>query len=258
MIKSPVMRPATILLSPDELTRESLVDVGWDAHPSTIAIHTAGLTVEPPARTSRTTFRGTCSIGAFSYTVDGKIYTTDIGRYCSIAQNTNIGQANHPMQFLSTSPTFFEKSFKISTGVSFPFKIEYDSDKPHAATSTAATAAVAKRTRLGNDVWVGHGAIIIAGVTVGDGAVVGAGAVVTKDVPPYAIVGGVPARVIRYRFDEETIRRLLDLKWWIFAPWQLRDVDISEIERALEGVEALHKRGEKAYVPARIKIMAIT
>ena len=67
---------------------------------------------------------------------------------------------------------------------------------------------------IGNDVWVGFGATILSGVTIGDGAVIGARALVAKDVPPYAIVGGVPAKVIKYRFDDATIGRLLKLKWW--------------------------------------------
>lgn len=71
-----------------------------------------------------------------------------------------------------------------------------------------------KRTIISNDVWIGHGAIIKAGITVGDGAIVGAGAVVVKDVPPYAVVGGVPAKVLKYRFSEYMIDDLLATQWW--------------------------------------------
>lgn len=254
--KPSVVQSTSILLSGQQVTHKKLVELGWDSHPTTVPRHAAGLTIEPPARTSRTTFHGKCSMGAFSYTVDGKICTTDVGRYCSIAQSINIGQTDHPMNFLSTSPTFFNRSLKFSTGAGFPFKAEYDADRPADAVARAAREAVAVRTRLGNDVWVGHGAIILAGVTIGDGAVIGAGAVVTKDVPPYAIVGGVPARVIRYRFDEKTIKRLLDTAWWDFAPWQLRHLDVSEIAGALDGIEAMRNNGEEAYLPDKIEITA--
>lgn len=71
-----------------------------------------------------------------------------------------------------------------------------------------------EKTKIGNDVWIGNGAIVINGVTIGDGAIIGAGAVVTKDIPPYSIVAGVPAKVLRMRFDESTVKRLLNISWW--------------------------------------------
>lgn len=122
-----------------------------------------------------------------------------IGKFCSIACGAKFlfNSANHALGSLSTYtfPLFFE---------------EWGTDVENL------TAAWDNRGDIvvGNDVWIGYEAVILAGVTIGDGAVIGARAVVTKDVPPYTIVGGVPARPIRKRFSDENIARLLELKWW--------------------------------------------
>lgn len=138
------------------------------------------------------------TIGRYTYTCyDDEIVNCEIGQFCSISDEVVIGGAEHPMDWVSTSPVF--QNVKHS-GPKRKFA-EFDFEG-------------IKRTIIGNDVWVGKRAIIKAGVHIGDGAVIGSGSVVTKDVPPYAVVGGVPARVIRYRFDEVTIDRLLKSKWW--------------------------------------------
>lgn len=121
----------------------------------------------------------------------------DIGSYCSISDRVFIGGREHPMNWVSTSPVF--ENVRHS-GVKRRYA-RLDVPQP-------------KRTVIGNDVWIGHGATVKAGVHVGDGAVIGAGAVVTKDVPPYAIVAGSPAHVVRYRFDDHTIAELLETHWW--------------------------------------------
>lgn len=122
-----------------------------------------------------------------------------IGRYCSIACGAKFlfNSANHTLSSLSTYP--------------FPiFYEEWGLDKGEVASAWDNRGDIV----VGSDVWIGYEAVILAGVTIEDGAVIGARAVVTRDVPPYTIVGGVPAKPIRRRFPEETIRRLLRLRWW--------------------------------------------
>jgi hypothetical protein len=92
-------------------------------------------------------------------------------------------------------------------------------------------------TEIGNDVWIGDRAFIMAGVRIGDGAVVAAGAVVTKDVPPYAVVGGVPARIIKYRFDQPTVDKLLELKWWRYDISEFGEVDWSDVGSAIDVIK---------------------
>lgn len=86
---------------------------------------------------------------------------------------------------------------------------------------------------IGNDVWIGFGATVLNGVTIGDGAIIAAGAVVTKDVPPYAIVGGNPAHVIKYRFSKEVVEKLLALQWWNYGSDILDGLPIDDVEKAL-------------------------
>lgn len=122
-----------------------------------------------------------------------------IGKFCSIACGARFlfNSANHTMSSLSTYPfpLFFE---------------EWDLKREDVASSWDNKGNLI----IGSDVWIGYEAVILAGVTIGDGAIIGSRAVVTKDVPPYTIVGGIPAKPIRKRFDDETISRLLEIKWW--------------------------------------------
>jgi acetyltransferase-like isoleucine patch superfamily enzyme len=138
-------------------------------------------------------------LGDFTYFAgDSLIGNTDFGNFCSVAPGVMCGLGIHPSRkFVSTHPTFFS-SLK-QAGITF-------SEKSHFAES--------KKTTIGHDVWIGAGAIILDGVTIADGAIIGAGAVVTKNVPAYAIVGGVPAKLIRYRFSAEQIKYLSRFRWW--------------------------------------------
>ena len=122
-----------------------------------------------------------------------------IGKFCSIACSAKFlfNSGNHKMASLSTYtfPLFFE---------------EWDLEKENVAQAWDQKGDII----IGDDVWIGYEAVILPGVTIGDGAVIGCRAVVTKDIPPYTIVGGVPAKPIRKRFDEETIKELQKIKWW--------------------------------------------
>ena len=141
-----------------------------------------------------------CSLGFGSYVNnDGDLTDTDIGKYTSIGTGVCTVIGRHPLsQQVAMHPAFTspEKTF----GFSYTDKTVFDTTQ--------------ERTRIGNDVWIGNRVLILGGVTIGDGAVIGAGSVVTKDIKPYSINAGVPARVLRYRFEKEEIEKLLALKWW--------------------------------------------
>lgn len=142
-------------------------------------------------------------IGAFSYirSQSNLMSVSEIGRFCSIGRNVVIGQdpRNHPLSWVSTSPVF----------------------------STAYDSKVSPAT-IGHDVWIGHNAVIFAGIKIGHGAVIGMNAVVTKDVPAYTIVAGNPAKQIKKRFDDETINLLLASNWWEYSISELKKYDFSQ------------------------------
>ena len=136
-------------------------------------------------------------MGRFSYMGNNNsVANTKIGAFCSIASYCAIGGGAHPLNMVSTSPVFY----KGRNGFRKHF-----SNIP---------AEINKPVVIGNDVWVGESVFIRDGITIGHGAVIGAHSVVTKDIPPYAIVAGSPAKILRYRFDEHTINELIGSKWW--------------------------------------------
>lgn len=178
---------------------------------------------ERPVRiTKRVRISRNVSIGRFTYIVSGRIYDdVKIGRFCSIAENVIIGGGNHPNNWLSTSTFCYSDMFKVKNNF-----IPY--------TDNAITI-------IGNDVWIGAGAFIRKGIKIGNGAIIGAGAVIVKDVPPYAIVGGNPAKIIKYRFDESTIQKLLESKWWELPPEKLKNLPYDSIEKCLKEIAVLKK-----------------
>jgi len=139
-----------------------------------------------------------CNIQAHTYIQKkATIFNADIGKFCSIASYVSIGPGMHKTDGLSTHPVFYLNNTPLIKKYS-KFDLFESS----------------KKTIIGHDVWIGEKAIIIDGITIGNGAIIAAGSVVTKNVQPYSIVGGVPAKLIRMRFDQDTIVKINEAEWW--------------------------------------------
>ena len=165
------------------------------------------------------------SLGLFSYVAPhARVSNCIVGRFCSIGPNAVVGVLGvHPTTWISTHPVFF--SSRKQTGSTAFTDTNHIDELP--------------QVQIGNDVWIGTGAIVLDGRKVGHGAVVGAGALVTKDVAPYAIVGGVPAKVIRMRYDALTVQKLLDMRWWDWPVVKLKALSSSFRNGGEAGVDDL-------------------
>ena len=188
--------------------------------------------IEAPSSLKWTQYEHSLHLGAFSYQVSGYCFAARIGRYCSFGEDVQIGRQDHPMTWISTSPSFYlgDRLFQLDEGFEgaegyHNYKFDFQGPPTRA-----------KITTIGNDVWIGHGAYIAAGVTIGDGAVVAAHAVVAKDVPPFAVVAGNPAVIKKWRLPTELITPTLRCKWWRYAPWQLQHLDPSDPQGFVSGI----------------------
>jgi len=146
------------------------------------------------------------NVGRYTYIGNGcSLIEVEIGMFCSIADGVIIGGGSHPLDWVSTSPVFYKGINILKTNFAIheydPFKI----------------------TKINNDVWIGRNAIIRSGITIETGAIVGMGAVVTKDIGPYEVWAGNPAKLIRKRFNDDTIKHLLESKWWLWDDEKLRE-----------------------------------
>lgn len=167
---------------------------------------------------AHSTFYGKMGYG--TYIGNNNHISAYIGRFTSIGSGTRQIVETHPMQspFATTCPMFF--SMKKQNGHTFAKKQKFQEYRFYDENNSIAL-------NIGNDCWVGNNVTFIGGVSLSDGAVVLSGAIVTKDIPPYAIVGGVPARIITYRYDKETIDFLIRIKWWNNTPeWFLEHSDL--------------------------------
>lgn len=153
-----------------------------------------------------------------------------MGSYCAIGARTALNPFNHPVDWLSTNEFQYHPS-------SFNWVDEYNDFR-----RLERTPDMFKFSVIGNDVWTGHNVNVMGGVNVGDGAIIAAGSVVTKDVPPYAIVAGVPATIKRFRFSEKIVERLLELKWWDLELSDISGLPFRDIERCLDMIEEIKVR----------------
>ncbi|MCW4357256.1 CatB-related O-acetyltransferase [Bacillus altitudinis] len=183
-------------------------------------------------------------MGAFSSSNSALPINTIVGRYSSIAQNIDRFFGNHPTNRFTTSMLTYDQNVTtFNDYLSESQKSFYYVPNP----SPNASAIV-----IGNDVWVGQDVrFSTTGITVGDGAIIAAGSIVTKDVPPYAIVGGTPAKLIKFRFPPHIVQKLMNLKWWQYAYGDFSTVRADDdIETFIDKVTVLVESGAiKPFIP---------
>ena len=170
------------------------------------------------------------TIGRHSYVGSNCVFTnTEIGRFCSISSNVQIVTGKHPSSvFVSTHPAFYSSTH--SAGKTFANQTIFEE---------FSFTKDGKSVEIGNDVWIGRNVLIMEGVTIGNGAIIATGSVVTKDIEPYSIVGGIPAKNIRKRFLDDECNKLLQLKWWNWTENEIQSHAylFSDIKSFLENTE---------------------
>ncbi len=161
-----------------------------------------------------------CTIGAFSYSSSNLNYGVSIGRYCSLASNIKIMGAHHFPEWISTSPHFYSEDY-------------HDTD-PALVTHNYRSR---RNVTIGNDVWIGADVVLKNNITIGDGAIIASNSVITKNVEPYTIVGGNPAKLIRKRFEDTVIKELMRLKWWRFHNNDLKGLNFTDPSDFINNLE---------------------
>ena len=194
------------------------------------------------------------SMGAFSYAESELPLGMHVGRYCSIALGLQVFLDRHPLEWATSSSVTYDFAAR---GGYRAFVAAHEDFNAGAFEATPPPRRLEPLPVIGHDVWIGQSVQLARGIRIGTGAVIAAGAVVTRDVPPYAIVGGVPARVLRMRFEAPLVERLLASRWWEFDVSVMKRCDYRDPVRFVAQIEAEIEAGATRYAPAPVQALTL-
>lgn len=243
-----------MLLSSSPTLLKNGINILWGSVTFGYAWRNSPIIVETPVQL-RGGFIDIDNIGAFSFFGEGLSHLEHIktvGRFCAFGPHVVTGSVEHSVRSISPHPMFtwkFDDSWEEAAVLYDDMNFISQLHRKELELSVHQ-----EKIEIGNDVWIGNGAYISRGVKIGDGAVIAARAIVTKDVPPYSIVGGAPARIIRKRFPDEIIEKLLQLKWWDYGPAIMKGVDITDIYSAVDVLNNRIEQGFKKYTPDFLEV----
>lgn len=208
------------------------------------------MVVEAPIRTQGGRIQ-CLSIGAFSYFNDNTYIRAvkKIGRFCAIGPNVQLGLPEHSVKSLSPHIIFPNQDSKWTAGFT---KYANENSEIEVISKKQNEELKKPMIEIGNDVWLGANAIVMRGVKIGNGAVIAAGAVVTRDVSPYEIVGGIPAKHIKFRFNNKIVKKLEDLQWWDYGPDIMKNIDITNPKSAVIELERRIESSPKNYFEGQL------
>ncbi|MGQ4272492.1 CatB-related O-acetyltransferase [Terrihabitans sp. B22-R8] len=223
-----------------------LREMGISLHPTTAITLNPRCSFEPPLYIQSVKSGSAVQAGAFTSSA-ARLGSVSVGRYCAIGPDVVFGANEHPTDWLSVSRITHVRGLHGWAKFLDPENHEAAEGKVQRFRGALAD------TKIGNDVWIGQGAFIKSGITIGSGAVVAARSVVTKDVHPYSIVAGTPARHIRHRFPPSLIERLLTLQWWKYNLYDFQGITYSNVEESLDLIaDQIGNGSVKEYTPTAV------